>query len=1470
MSKINAVRFINLNYNYNMFRISDETLYFNGESTLVKMDNGGGKSVLIQMLTAPFVQKRYRNVKDRPFASYFTSAKPTFILVEWELEQGAGYVLTGMMVRQNQKMEEDSDEELEIVNFISEYREPCVQDLNHLPVVEKTKEEIRLKSFAECRALFDGYRREKGVRFQSYDMGNSAQSKQYFDRLLEYGINYREWQNIIRKINEQESGLSRLFDDSRDERGLVEKWFLETIENKLNREQNRMQEFRNILEKYIGSYRNTQDKIRRRDNILRFEEEAEKIRGSAGEYLSATRECQDRRNGIVAYLGELRRLGEEANSGLKAEQECLEELRQELRRTDHQMHSADYYAGREQMEALQGQIRELQQALADAEAERAGRERTVHLHEMADRQEQTDLVRADLLEAAQALEICRRKGEDLKPERDYIGYLLRSGYEQEREKIRQQLEETERERQGRISRRKELGGELTGIERETRSAEQEKGRLTASVQAYDETEERYIRNWNVDLNRNLMGEYEPGLLAVLGEKLNREREEILGARQAGRNRQVSLEGSVRRLEDGIAGLERLIQAETDRLRVAREEREAFEAELRVRRSILQYLELKEDALFDTERILSELNSRIAELESGIDRAVIESRALEGEILRLSTGRTVELPPELKEAMEGLGIHVVYGMEWLKRNGNTEEENLRLVERNPFLPYALLMTGRELEKLKAADLPVYTSAPVPVVIRESLADLQTALPEDIPGVHFYMLFNRNLLNEERLLAMLEEKQRELERKNEEIERRRTGHRDYLERRTRIDEQKVTKRAYEETQERITEREKRIEAIRAEIGRNMDELAALREGLKQLAEELTTLERQLDARERQGRELDELTQAYNRYLLAMQALRECEAGLVDLDRKKKKLQVELQKNEEESRLLEAQQSELRFRDGEVRRELSAYEWYEKTDAPAQFDTALREDVQALIARYKAITENVSREEKELEEARKKAADRLDKAEKELDRRARKYGLQPSDWQEIRYSPAEQDRAEAEMNAFAGQIRELSSDVHALEIEHGKKEEALRQILEWMQRDCGTREPLSRDEVPVMDYSERKSLLVHEKEEHGAAADRLADRIRIYSANLTSLSEFQDTPAGEPVRFEEDFSAFTEEALRSFTGNALRNYRSAAEVVRERKDRTEKVLRQTARMEEFQDDYYQKPLETILALTEDAGQVLRQLDMVLQSYRDLVAKLMVDIAVVEKERAHVIGVLREYTHELHLQMGRIDRNSTVNVRGKPLKMLKITLPDWEDNARVFEPRIADLVDELTKNGIALLDKGEAIHDFIGKRMTTKELYDTVVGIGNVRIQLYKIEAQRELQITWSEVARNSGGEGFLSAFVILSSLLYYMRWEETDVFADRNEGKVLLMDNPFAQTNAAHLLIPLMEMAKKNNTQLICFTGLSGESIYSRFDNIYVLNLVRSALTNTQYLRGKHIAGSDPEVVSTARIEVSRDSGQMRMLF
>lgn len=77
--------------------------------------------------------------------------------------------------------------------------------------------------------------------------------------------------------------------------------------------------------------------------------------------------------------------------------------------------------------------------------------------------------------------------------------------------------------------------------------------------------------------------------------------------------------------------------------------------------------------------------------------------------------------------------------------------------------------------------------------------------------------------------------------------------------------------------------------------------------------------------------------------------------------------------------------------------------------------------------------------------------------------------------------------------------------------------------------------------------------------------------------------------------------------------------------------------------------------------------------------------------------------------------------------------------------------------------------------------------------------------------------------------------MRRDETALFTSGEDGKVLIMDNPFAQTNAEHLLKPLIEMAKKTNTQLICLSGLGGDSIYNRFDNIYVVKLLESSIRN-----------------------------------
>lgn len=418
------------------------------------------------------------------------------------------------------------------------------------------------------------------------------------------------------------------------------------------------------------------------------------------------------------------------------------------------------------------------------------------------------------------------------------------------------------------------------------------------------------------------------------------------------------------------------------------------------------------------------------------------------------------------------------------------------------------------------------------------------------------------------------------------------------------------------------------------------------------------------------------------------------------------------------------------------------------------------------------------------------------------------------------------------------------------------------------CGMEKPLPKDEIQGQDFQARKNQLLYEKKEEKKQEEFLSGKLRSYEENLTALSEYNELiPVAaedhEPVS--ENLSA---EELRNCRGILIRDYNQKMKETRQKKEELVRTLNKIVRMESFQDDFYRKPLEQMLELSDDAVRVLTQLKTTVQSYDSLMEKLEVDISVVEREKERITELLEDYVREIHSNLGKIDHNSTITIRERNIKMLKIQLPDWEENAGLYRLRLEDFIDKITMEGVELFEKNENAQEFFGSGITTRNLYDQVVGIGNVQIHLYKIEAQREYPITWKEVSRNSGGEGFLSAFVILSSLLYYMRRDDTDIFADKNEGKVLIMDNPFAQTNASHLLIPLMDMAKKSNTQLICLTGLGGESIYNRFDNIYVLNLIAASLRGgTQYLKAEHKRGKEPDELVTARIEVG---DQMELLF
>lgn len=1479
MSKINGIRLININYNNNAIRISDETFHLNGESTLLSLRNGGGKSVLVQMMTAPFVHKRYRDAKDRPFESYFTTNKPSFILVEWVLDQGAGYVLTGMMVRRSQDMENGNGENLEMVNIISEYQEPCIQDIHHLPVVEKGRKEMILKNFAACRQMFESYKKDRSMKFFYYDMNNAAQSRQYFDKLKEYQINDKEWETIIKKVNLKESGLSDLFADCKDEKGLIEKWFLDAVESKLNKDKNRVKEFQTIVEKYVGQYKDNQSKIQRRDNIRAFKEEALRIQEKAELYQESDRKKQTQENRIAHFIKELNRLWNLTQTEHRNVLEQLEEINQASARVEYEKLSGEIYHLEDEQSFHISNRDMIEMEREELEREAGEIENYLHLLACAKQQELTKEEEAELLLVRQKLEVSRKKDEDLEPERNYLGYMLRLYYENVLEKNKGEQSATETlygEAMDRILLEKE---KISNLEQEIRERISGEGALKSKVESYGQREEHYNVLYGENITRNILGFYEPGTLEIRRESYEKELEEEVRERL---RKKKQLEGSrneQRRLERTLTDM----GEEQIRKKIEKEQQEKIRShytqELETRRAILKYLDLDEKSLFDMEKILSTSERKLSEISALRRNLEKEEDILQKDYQSLTRGKVLELPKELEAELNNMGIHVIYGMEWLQKNGNTEKQNQELVRSHPFLPYALILLEQETKKLAKNSGNIYTSFPIPIIVREHLEQNKggdTGSMVQFPGVSFYVLFNENLLNEEKLRLLVREKEQQIQRKKEAIAIRQTEYREYFERQETLKNQEVDKENYTANEDLLKELELQLDKLDGDIRKTSGELAELKEELGRFESAIQKAEQDIFYKNRRFEDYAQLCDAYKVYEQNREALEKCRRDINRLQENQKLAQIQLERQQEKQRELDAERNRLEREGLRLGESCRRYERYEETEAfkrAAVSDYADRhsgtditandiaeDDAMKMEARYGAITANVSQELQELEDQEQKAVKRHKDAVDELEHLREKYRLKPGAWSSLRYERKEESRREILLEDRRRKL-EIKKALWNEEDKHiavlsQQREDRLKTI----NSECGEEKPLPRSEIQDQDFDARKNQLRYQEREIQKQENQLKVRLQSYDENLTALAEYNEFALKEDIVWEQKFSEMDSRGLRNFKGILVRDYNQEMRERQEAKERLTQVLNQIVRMEKFQEEYYKKPLESMLELTGEASQVLLQLSTTLKSYDSLMEKLEVDISLVEREKKKIVELMEDYIREVHQNMGKIDYNSTITIRERPVKMLKIQLPEWEENENLYQMRFQDFIDEITRKGIGFFEKNKNAQEYFGTQITTRNLYDMVIGVGNIQIRLYKIEEQREYPITWAEVARNSGGEGFLSAFVILSSLLYYMRKDDTDIFADRNEGKVLLMDNPFAQTNAAHLLKPLMDMANKTNTQLICLTGLGGESIYNRFDNIYILNLIAASLrSGMQYLKADHLRGDEPETLVVSQIEV-----------
>ncbi len=1451
MSKINAIRIINLHYNHDLNQIDDLMIEANGENTLINLTNGGGKSTLIQLITALFVHKRYRNVnqggKDRPFGDFFTvNHRPSFLMVEWLRDDGVSKVMTGSMVyRMPGSINEG--ESLKMWNFIGEYRDGAEYDIRHIPVIE-TKKQRQPITYQKGKDLFNKYR-DRHKMFV-YDMNENRQARKYFEKLDENKIPPKEWESIIHKINEDESGVVKMFSDCTTAPDLLKKVLLPAVEDKLNTETSHMTKFQEMTEAYITQCFQNASKIEENNQAQSFENDLSKMQDKGHDLYEKWRQEQDDYHTILGFKEALNNASVDQNKAVLKQSDEIDDLHQQQDDLDFEEKSYELITASKALLAQNDALTKVQTEEVETTRKREETNDQIHIQETAQAYARVAEAKTALEKIQYEMDYAKKDRAPLEKEHDGLGYHLQTYYQGASAQIKQQLTNAQSERAQTKEKQQKVKEDLRQSQKALAQVESRIASLTSRQKDYDHREARFNKRYDKHYTRLLNGLYEEGFLesekadfqARMTKHQSRQ-EEMRVALVKTKSKQEHL---TKRKESNAQEMTKVMID----LHVAKQRQEALDLQKQERLKMLRYVDLGSEDVYDREKINQALVLKMNEKSQEIALCSLDIHNIDSRISRLETGQNVVLPDALKKLLEDHGIHYEYGGQWLKMATSSEKVRHKLIEAHPFLPYAIVISAQDLSMLKdmmqnGADL--YSEEPIPFITYEALQSRKKA-DQDIfytlQETSFYMLFDEKLLIAEELgkvMASLTAKRARYEDKqktmNNELEH-------FQAMKVKLSSQDLSSETMAESERVLASLEEKQQALQAQGVKIQEEFKEAGQMIEAYNREMQALALHLKDLETALKAFEELCGDYAEYVKRKDAISRDLSEKARLENQYDKEQKQEQLLSEKSSRLTDTIYNLKNTLHDLRLKMQNYQGYTKEEKDVPYTS-----VEEMETRFLALDQRLSHERKDLEERLAECLHRHEQETDNLTSLVTRYGLNEDDYVYVTYDREKTLHLTTQKKTLDRLLEDLRKRVAQEEKKTGRLEAKKETIVNTLREKWPGKTPLSEDEIKPQDYAQSRQRLRAQIKQEEETLKRLQRRYELMNRILTSLDVYQGEGA---TPYEEDLTLLADENLLSTSSMLKTTYEKAKEERNTKMTMFVRIFDDTRHNPAYRKDIFVRSLNAINKALDDAmnqndySLLTLAITQVVHSFHQYTEALVATMDMLAKQKKEHVDSLFNYAHMLYEEVDKIDSHSTITLGERSHKMLMIHLPKWDDVNQSGQEsfnytHIDDFYNDLCEGGVKayqeeLAGKNKSLHEYVRNRLTTANLFEHAVDLHDLTIKICKVtSASTSMQpIHWQEaITKFSDGETFLTSFIVLASLLYYMRYNDTDFFASKNDGKVLIMDNPFGKASAVHLLKPMMEIAKKNNIQLISLTAHDDETIRSCYDNIYVLKLQPSAL-------------------------------------
>lgn len=1437
MPKLNRIRLGNIVYNNHKNIIGDETINLHEESSLLRMENGGGKSVMTQLLLAPYISGRLRNFPNRKFADYFQDRKPSILMQEWKLDDEAGYFLVGMVLRKKTSIRKDESEQeensrLDFYTFIAEYESPADPlVLDHYPILIHENNRPGYISFQDFKVYLDNLGKSYPQSFRLFNMNTSGMPTRFASKLAELGIEQIEWDQM-RAFNQDESGLSTLADTNNTELKLLSNTLLPAIGRKLDAQSgaDHLETFRAAIRSYTEMMlknANIYEKKAQREAFLEMLLELEPIARSLEE---ADRQRLNELGKLNSFSNSLFNADILIASNIEQENSLVTSGQQEKIAIQCEIYSQNYYKTEEELETLKDIMDDLQNLIDEKNYELALAEEKLHLHKLALYWEKTEEEKSEIAALNTRIESAKKSAGELQEELSQVGFSLNR-------LLTQRILETE-------NLKTKIEKEIANLRQEKTQAQQElaagnkniseldirMGGLNQILKSYEKQEKEFCSQQQYSIAHSLTFYEDEAVLENVVKEFETAKENAI-KKQEEISHQIKIEEEQQEKQQSRLTTCKVSAAELKgSLNEKKKLVEKNESLLSRKREIAHDLMFKEteieDQIFQDEKLKAQLERREKELDYSISDEHEQISFLKRQIENLETGCDLDVPEPVADVLSEMGLSLLKGSEMLKASRMSVANKLKVLANHPFIPYSLVLPQNRIGEFvkELEERNIYTSSILPIVARESLNVKKGQDVSDQDGsVRFYLHYNSSLIEEEKLNALLEQERRKLVREEESLETLNLQKQQAVEQKKWIEEHPLTLSDFNRS---LKERDDLLEKVQT----NLDEQNQLQAELTRLKNELNLLKKELKAAEKVVEKAKKaygdaasLHQLFQQAAVSWYELEQLQNQKEGLLKKRNQLNVQIGRFDEQ---IEAENKDISLQKNNLdnlKKELDKYKNYQSEIVIAQSQPVLE-------ARFKALFAKLENTElSDLNNRLTKAQNRLQSSEKLLKKQMSKGMPKDDSWKSIKVSEEEIEDQNDGIKKIETAIRSLENEQNDHKISKNTLQIDMENFLNRIEELSGKREPKAKKETRSMNLQpelDRIDLLIKEAEE---AAKNLKER-KVAFSTLKSRTDVQLRESGETEFVEMPLYELAElseqEAADKFENLKVGFEQSLSAKKRHSKLLSDRLTKEKAKLNDKEDEDLAGALNALLELVSQPSMFASQLEMKSELLKTLLDKIDNDLKNVEQARTEAEAMLYDYVRKVHQQLNLIDRDTTIQLRNRSRKMLNITQPDWNEHEALYKDRVHEFLTDII---VQATKRPETIDEILARQIQLNTLYNAVVNLSRISISLYKIEENGETRIAWHDAGKTSGAEGFLCAFTVVAAVLAYQRRDETGMISGSKKSSVMLMDNPFAKAHSPHIIKALMQMCKVMHIQFVAFSAVENSAILNAFNTIYSLRLV-----------------------------------------